>query len=605
MTTATLGLAVDSSGVTSATPALERMAAASLKAEAAAGGLARAAGSTSGMMKQFMAVVQSIERDLTVLVNRTVTAGDGMERFSQTLPRISNNARAMGGSFAGIASQFQDIGVTAAMGMSPAIIALQQGTQIAGQMEMAMANGGKATAVFGAALRSLLSPVSLLSIGLTALIAFAVQWGISLFQASSDSSRALADQAMSLNQVKSGIGELQQITDDYAKAIRGTAKDQEIATRSILANSEKEFNAKKSLLELELKRQEALISSQKLELAQTQAQIGAQISTKLPTVNMDEAQGYSDPRTGTFVRSRARAELLDATRKLIDANPLTDKVKELQANIALTEVSTDGLKEALTTTFSQGVADSVAALGSTAATAAEKMRAKYDDLVLSAHQRITASELEAETLGMTTEQINAQRYAQDLLNKAANDNIALTSAQVDELTGLGAAMAAAEEAANRLAEIYEFGKDTFRGFFSDLKGGIEEGKGLWESLGNAAANALQKIADKALSMAADGIFDMIFGALKGSLSGGFSPFGGAAVNPSTGMPALFANGAVFNSPSLSAYSQGVFDTPQTFAFANGAGVFAEAGRKRLCPFVAVPMGGLAWPRLPTTTARRS
>ena len=44
-------------------------------------------------------------------------------------------ARRMGGSMSGLAAQFQDIGVTAAMGMNPMIIALQQGTQIAGQME--------------------------------------------------------------------------------------------------------------------------------------------------------------------------------------------------------------------------------------------------------------------------------------------------------------------------------------------------------------------------------------------------------------------------------------------------------------------------------------
>ncbi|WP_063623332.1 phage tail tape measure protein, partial [Enterobacter hormaechei] len=38
-----------------------------------------------------------------------------------------------------------------------------------------------------------------------------------------------------------------------------------------------------------------------------------------------------------------------------------------------------------------------------------------------------------------------------------------------------------------------------------------------------------------------------------------------------------AKGNVYDSPSLSAYSNGVFQTPQLFAFAKGAGVFAEAG----------------------------
>ena len=45
-----------------------------------------------------------------------------------------------------------------------------------------------------------------------------------------------------------------------------------------------------------------------------------------------------------------------------------------------------------------------------------------------------------------------------------------------------------------------------------------------------------------------------------------------------------ANGNVFdNSPSLSAFSGGVYDKPQTFAFAQGAGVFAEAGPEAIMP----------------------
>lgn len=44
-----------------------------------------------------------------------------------------------------------------------------------------------------------------------------------------------------------------------------------------------------------------------------------------------------------------------------------------------------------------------------------------------------------------------------------------------------------------------------------------------------------------------------------------------------------AKGGVFTSPSLSAYSGGVYDTPQPFTFANGAGVFGEAGPEAIMP----------------------
>lgn len=44
-----------------------------------------------------------------------------------------------------------------------------------------------------------------------------------------------------------------------------------------------------------------------------------------------------------------------------------------------------------------------------------------------------------------------------------------------------------------------------------------------------------------------------------------------------------ADGGVYRSPSLSAYSGKVYDSPQFFAFASGAGVFAEAGPEAIMP----------------------
>ncbi|MDS0116466.1 hypothetical protein QYE88_42400, partial [Enterobacter hormaechei subsp. steigerwaltii] len=41
-----------------------------------------------------------------------------------------------------------------------------------------------------------------------------------------------------------------------------------------------------------------------------------------------------------------------------------------------------------------------------------------------------------------------------------------------------------------------------------------------------------------------------------------------------------------------AYSNGVFQTPQLFAFAKGAGVFAEAGPEAIMPLTRAPDGSL-------------
>jgi lambda family phage tail tape measure protein len=55
---------------------------------------------------------------------------------------------------------------------------------------------------------------------------------------------------------------------------------------------------------------------------------------------------------------------------------------------------------------------------------------------------------------------------------------------------------------------------------------------------------------------------------------------------------FFAQGGVQDSPSLSAYSNGVYNTPQMFAFAQGAGIFAEAGPEAIMPLTRASDGSL-------------
>lgn len=74
---------------------------------------------------------------------------------------------ASGFQTANIAAQFQDIAVTAAMGMNPIQIALQQGTQLSSVL-MTMGNGKQVIQGLAAAFAAVVSPVSLVTIGLIA-----------------------------------------------------------------------------------------------------------------------------------------------------------------------------------------------------------------------------------------------------------------------------------------------------------------------------------------------------------------------------------------------------------------------------------------------------
>lgn len=53
-----------------------------------------------------------------------------------------------------------------------------------------------------------------------------------------------------------------------------------------------------------------------------------------------------------------------------------------------------------------------------------------------------------------------------------------------------------------------------------------------------------------------------------------------------------AKGGVYDSPSLSSFSNQVHDKPQMFAFAKGAGIFAEAGPEAIMPLTRTAGGEL-------------
>lgn len=57
-------------------------------------------------------------------------------------------------------------------------------------------------------------------------------------------------------------------------------------------------------------------------------------------------------------------------------------------------------------------------------------------------------------------------------------------------------------------------------------------------------------------------------------------------------PSTHAKGGVFNSPSLSAYSNGVYDSPQFFVTHAKGNIFAEAGPEAVMPLTRGPDGKL-------------
>jgi uncharacterized protein (TIGR02594 family) len=160
---------------------------------------------TAAIQRQRQATLASID----VIKGRNVALAD------QPAPGNASGAF----QTANIAAQFQDIGVTAALGMSPLQIALQQGTQLSS----VLSTMDKPVLGLVTAFRSLVSPVSLVTIGLVAASAAAIQYFMQ-----SDSEAKKANDALDKH------GELiRRLRDAYGDAAKG-ARDYGTESRKIL-----------------------------------------------------------------------------------------------------------------------------------------------------------------------------------------------------------------------------------------------------------------------------------------------------------------------------------------------------------------------------------
>ncbi|MBB3591729.1 hypothetical protein FHX08_002073 [Rhizobium sp. BK529] len=245
--------------------------------------------------------------------------------------------------------QLQDIGVSLYGGMPVTTVLAQQGSQILGLYAGA---GGVNAALkdFQAILAGLVRYVApFAAAGVLAYGAYKIFAAntVEAKLAVDDMTKALAAQAQPMSAVQSQLTELQKLQSEYAKALNTTARTHDVASAAIVANTQKEYEAKRALLEIELKRQEAARAVAQSELEITGLRLKSAIAQQV-TTNLDlERQGFSDPRIGRFVQVPDTITGLQKTRDVLANNELTDKVKELRANLSLTDIALQKLREGL------------------------------------------------------------------------------------------------------------------------------------------------------------------------------------------------------------------------------------------------------------------
>ncbi|EPC4605635.1 phage tail tape measure protein, partial [Klebsiella pneumoniae] len=84
----------------------------------------------------------------------------------------------------------------------------------------------------------------------------------------------------------------------------------------------------------------------------------------------------------------------------------------------------------------------------------------------------------------------------------------------------------------------------------------------------------------------------VVGVVTSVVTGAAGAGSGTAIQNAASNFQFNAKGGVYDSPSLSAYSNQVYDSPQFFAFAKGAGVFGEAGPEAIMPLTRAGDGSL-------------
>lgn len=214
---------------------------------------------------------------------------------------------------------------------------------------------------------------------------------------------------------------------------------------------------------------------------------------------------------------------------------------------------------------------------------------KAAETVLTPMQELEASlvaqqadwNLQAEKLKLVDElyiagAINLKIY-EDALKSLGVANVENTKKTEEQLSGMDKMM-------SELGSKIDGYSSSIAGTLVDFATNSDDAAGSFSDFANSVLRDLAKMATQIL------IVEPLMQSLKLAMaaSGGIGGLLGSLFG--------FADGDVVRSPSLSKYSNGIYDSPQVFAFAKGgmpsAGVFAEAGPEAIMPLSRGPDGTL-------------
>ena len=462
------------------------------------------------------------------------------------MPVVANDQMPNRFNTANIAAQFQDIGVTASMGMNPMVIALQQGTQLSAiinSMESPLAG-------IGEAFKSIINPISLLSIvlvGLTAALVQFIDW--------------TSVGASVTNAFGASLGFLGQNIDVivFAVTMAGVA-----------------FAAWNYQMVV-------AAAASGVRFVQSMMASTASIIVNTATANIN-----------IVAMARMGAASLAAAAKMaaawVLANPLTVFIAAFAAITAAMII----FRENFAKVFGVDIVD-FAKKGVNFIIGVFVGAFKYIGQIASNLWNIIAGDMEFSfsNLGQGAGEAFTNALDVDYIGKVGMALEGIGSKLKNVAGGMGEVSAAAkgagssveeglakaEESTDKLKERMEFAKDVSKGFFDDLKSDLKKGELSWASFANAIINALNKIADKMFDQILSPVFDGLGEGIGSLFNAKGNAFGSSGVQ-------AFANGGTF--------TNGLYDKPTMFTYAKGGsfGVMGEAGPEAVMPLQRGPDGSL-------------
>ncbi len=386
-----------------------------------------------------------------------------------------------------IAAQFQDIGVSAAGGMSPLQIALQQGTQLSAVFNDLKRDGKGLGSALSSAFMSVISPMSLVTIGIVAAGAAAIQYFGSMDWGGAKSEEVLKKEAELIDAVTQKWGEALPALKAYNDERNKVASGKDIKEAAGIAAEEQWAELRKQVSDVNIEFTD--MASRLAQLGKDEMAVGnlqrsfndlasgiedgtasAELAKKVQDELLALVKDGANPEIAAFAKTfEALGKAIEtasgkASQFKTEAAVLVDLVKQLgplgqlgpvlsgdgkflinandQQNYRAQQeanknplIESNGRMMGVPTPESKPVqlGEEAAKASKKAETAAQKAKNAYRDLLKSADDRIGSLKLETELLGEYGAATDAARFRLDLLQQSEDKGRSLSEAQKAEI----------------------------------------------------------------------------------------------------------------------------------------------------------------------------